>query len=159
MCRARWSISCICCWSCVTHGPGSCMDAANLPANCGPRTAWSLLQPANVFSQPPPPLLSPLSCSSSLSLTLPFFPKLSLLFSMSYCPLHLSPLLPFSLSRANHSPAHSSFPTTCSLTRAHALTHWHTQTVAATTTVNNLPHTPAKAVCKCLWLALTHILI
>lgn len=90
-----WNVCCFCCWSCVTCGPGGSVDAAKLLANWGPGTAWSLLQPANAFSQPPPPLLVCLSCSSSLSLCLPFFPRLSFFFfSMSYCSLHLPTPLP-----------------------------------------------------------------
>lgn len=136
-----WSVDCICCWSCVTQ-----------------EAAWMLLiyHPTEV-QEPPEACYSQLM--HSLNLPLHFYspshalpccilPSLSFLssplFSMSYCTLHFFPLS-LSLSQALTTLLHRALFLPLALhTRAHALTHWHTETVAATTTASNLPHTPVR---------------
>lgn len=132
VCSSWWNVCCVRCWSCVTREPGDCVDAAKLLANWGPGTAWSLLQPANAFSQPPPPCLFSLPCSSSLSLSYPFFPKLSFFFhelwlSPSPNPLPLPQVLTtllhcalFFLSALSHVHMHLR---TCTCAHTHKHTH------------------------------------
>lgn len=93
---------------------GCCMVDAKLPANWGPGTAWSLLQPANGFTQPPPLLFLPLT-ALPLSLSLALFTKHS--FSMNYCSLHLpNPLTQVLLTLHHYAHFHTHV---CTQTETH----------------------------------------
>lgn len=145
--------------------------------------AWMLLiyQPTEVQEPPeacysqlihslttttPPPLLFSLSCSSLLSLTLPFFPKLSFIFPWATA-LSISQFLPpltlsLSLSQALTTLLHRALFLPLALTHVHMHMHSLTETHRNCGSNHNSKQPPphsSEAVCKCLWLALTHILI
>lgn len=151
--------------------PAAC--AAGHVSLCGWEAAWMLLsyQPTEV-QEPPEACYSrlmhslhlplhlcslsvsrSLSCSSSPSLSHPFFPKLSP-FSMSCCPLHLQtfplPRVSQVLTTLLQQALSLLLALTCTRTRRNCGSNHNS--------VQPPPHS-SKALCKCLWLALTHILI
>lgn len=96
-------------------GHESLVDAAKLPTIWGPGTAWSLLEPANAFSLPPPSSSSP--CHSRHALPSSLFPC----FSQS-CPFPWATAV-FSLPAPSpQSSSHWQIHTNC------GSYHWHTHT-------------------------------
>lgn len=142
------------------HDEASAACGAGHVSLVGQQSLWMLLsyQPTEVqelpqacYSQLMHSLSLPLRDSSpSRALPLCLIPSLSFLscpsFSMSYCSLHLPYPLP--LPRVLTTLLHHALFLPPALSYVHMHLHTHTdtdtETVAATTTVCNLPHTPAR---------------
>lgn len=156
---------------CAEHDERSVTLAGGHVSLMGDGSAWMLLsyKPSEV-QEPPEACYSQLMHSpnlplrfSSLCHALPFclFPSLSFLsspFSMSCCPLHLSNPLPRSevLTTLLHRALF--LPLTLSHVHTHSRTDTHRNCGSYHNSVQPPPHS-SEAVCKCFWLALTHILI
>lgn len=154
-------------YMCADHDEVSAAFDAGHVSLVGQEAVWMLLSYKPTEVQEPPeacysqlmhspnlPLrFSSLCHALPLSLSLPLFPKLCFFHELLLSSKHPPPL-----SSANHSPSPRCFPPACSVTRAHALTHIHRNCGSYHNSMQPPPHS-SEAVYKCLWLALTHILI
>lgn len=151
--------------TCAGHDEMSAASAVGHVPLVSQEAVWMLLSYKPTEVQEPPeacysqlmhspnlPLLFSSPCSSSLSLSPLSF--LSSPFSMSYCSLSYTLPLFQVLTTLFH---HASFPLPA-LSHVHMHSHIYTDCGSYHNSMQPPPHS-SKAVYKCLWLALTHILI